>query len=202
MTSLFDQALDACIKQATADENEDLAKRQYRKGDIAHLKRWRHDGRAAAIWEALRPGKSSDRAGMLRLVLKVLEIRAIAEDAAGLNNKFKQERQYWRLLKPSLLPQEFEHITNALKECERQFVRLYMTLLGAKFAVRSDKGGTRRRTIFCRIASDKLRQAGRWHDKEVAALCEIALDCEVDVTTDMVRSAREAGRREATREKY
>src|SRR4051812_42082537 len=108
MTSLFDQTLDACIKQATTDENGDLAKRRYRKADIAHLKRWRDDGRAAAIWEALRPGKSSDAAGMLRLVLEVLEIRAIAEDAAGLNNRFKQERRYWRLLQPSLLPQEFE----------------------------------------------------------------------------------------------
>jgi hypothetical protein len=49
--------------------------------------------------------------------------------------------------------------------------------------VRSDKGGTRRRTIFCRILSDIFHSTfGRWHDVEVAALCEIAFDRK-DVTT-------------------
>src|SRR5262249_61463817 len=45
------------------------------------------------------------------------------------------------------------------------------------FAGRSDKHGTRQRqcTIFCRLVSDLVRRGPRWHDNEVAALCEIAL---------------------------
>jgi hypothetical protein len=60
--------------------------------------------------------------------------------------------------------------------------------------------GTRRRTLFCRLASWYVRaETGRWHDEQVGALCEIALNCKDSITADMVRHAREAGRRDATR---
>lgn len=73
--------------------------------------------------------------------------------------------------------------------------------LAPPLAVRSDDRGTRQRTIFCRLASMYVHaDTGYWHDGQVAALCEIALDCK-DVTADMVRSAREAGRRDATRKR-
>ena len=40
------------------------------------------------------------------------------------------------------------------------------------------KGGARKRTIFCGILSDIFHSNfDRWHDTEVAALCEIAFDC-------------------------
>jgi len=71
--------------------------------------------------------------------------------------------------------------------------------LAPPLAVRSDEHGTRRRTIFCRLASMYVHAGtGRWHDEEVAALCEMAFGSK-DITNDMVRSAREAGRRDVTR---
>ena len=57
----------------------------------------------------------------------------------------------------------------------------------------------RQRTLFCRLASHSIRHGTRWHDEQVGALCEIALNCKDSVTADMVRHAREAGRRDATR---
>jgi hypothetical protein len=56
------------------------------------------------------------------------------------------------------------------------------------FVVRSDRAGSRKRTIFCRILSDVIQNNfGRRHDAEVAALCEIAFDC--DVTIETVKDA-------------
>jgi len=56
-------------------------------------------------------------------------------------------------------------------------------------SVRSDRGGSRKRTIYCRLLSRIFRRAfGRWHDAEVAALCGIAFDC--DVTIETVKDAR------------
>jgi len=61
------------------------------------------------------------------------------------------------------------------------------------------EGGARSRTLFCRLASLLIHNdTGRWHDAQVAALCETALNCK-DITVEMVRHAREAGRRDATR---
>jgi hypothetical protein len=58
------------------------------------------------------------------------------------------------------------------------------------FVVRSDRGGSLKRTIFCRILSKVTHGAfGRWYDVEVAALCNIAFDCD-GVTVDALRAAR------------
>ena len=63
------------------------------------------------------------------------------------------------------------------------------------FVVRSDRDGSRRRTIFCRILSNNFHIAfGRWHDAEVAALCNIAFDCDC-VTVEAVKLARKGLRR-------
>jgi hypothetical protein len=209
MTLLFDQVLDECIKQATA--NDDLAKRLFLEGDIAHLQRWRNDGRAAAIWEALRPGRSSDAAGMFRFVFSFLRVRRIAEETNQLNKTISELKRSGKRLAPKerrramkllangdLSPQEFLVLEASFKEAESGRDTNFLDPI---FAVRSDERGTRRRSIFCRIACDLIRRGtNRWHYGQIAALCEIALDCK-DVTTDMVRSYRDAGRREATRKK-
>ncbi len=68
-----------------------------------------------------------------------------------------------------------------------------LTISDRLLSNRSDKDGSRRRTIFSRELSHHLRDlTGRWHDEEVGALCGIALGGEVDV-----RSAR----RESTRKR-
>lgn len=55
--TLFKQLLDEAIKLAIA--NDELAKQLFRAGDVGHLQRWRDDGRADEIWEALHPGRGS-----------------------------------------------------------------------------------------------------------------------------------------------
>jgi hypothetical protein len=60
-----------------------------------------------------------------------------------------------------------------------------------KFHQKRLKGGARKRTIFCRILSDIFHSVfDRWHDTEVAALCEIAFDCKDIISTDAVKTAR------------
>ena len=60
-----------------------------------------------------------------------------------------------------------------------------------KFHQKRLKGGARKRTIFCGILSDIFHSNfDRWHDTEVAALCEIAFDCKDIISTDAVKTAR------------
>jgi hypothetical protein len=205
--TLFERVLDEAIKLATG--NEDLAKRLYRAGDVEHLQRWRDDGRAAEIWEALHPNRLDPR-GMSRFILTVLELRGMTRALDQLNKKIsklkrslkklapKERRRAIRLLASGeLSPQEFAVLEASFKEAETGRATDFLEPI---FAVRSDEHGTRQCTIFCRLVSDLVRQTGRWHDKEVAGLAEIALNRK-DITTEMVRHYREAGRRDATRKR-
>jgi hypothetical protein len=58
--------------------------------------------------------------------------------------------------------------------------------------IRSNHAGSRTRTVFMRLASRRMYEtAGKWHDKEVAMLTDIAFPDEVEATSiDMVHSAR------------
>jgi hypothetical protein len=205
--TLFERILDEAIKLVVA--NDDRAKRLFRAGDVDHLQRWRDDGRAAEIWEALHPGRLDAR-GMSIFIIATLHIRQMAEDLNRLNRTIsglrrrgkklapKERRRAVNLLtKGELSPQEFAELEASFKEAETGRDTDFLEPI---FAVRSNKHGTRQRqcTIFCRLVSDLVRRGTRWHDKEVAALGEIALNRK-DITTEMVRSAREAGRRDATR---
>jgi hypothetical protein len=62
----------------------------------------------------------------------------------------------------------------------------------ARFDLRSDKGGSRRRTVFMRSAADCFYQkTGQWHDNWVADLTDVAFpDRDTATTIDMVCSAR------------
>jgi hypothetical protein len=81
--------------------------------------------------------------------------------------------------------QQYIEMSKRTEEAARPVTSVFDPL----FSVRSDKGGTRRQTISCGTMSDIIHYAtGKWHDAEVAALCEIAFDCEC--STDAVRSAR------------
>jgi hypothetical protein len=60
-----------------------------------------------------------------------------------------------------------------------------------KFHQKRLKGEARKRTIFCRILSDIFHSNfDRWHDTEVAALCEFTFDCKDIISTDAVKTAR------------
>jgi hypothetical protein len=200
--TLFKQVLDETIKLASA--NDDLAKQLFRAGDIGHLQRWRDDGRADEIWEALHPGQFDAREGCVVFIHEILSRRHLAEDADQLNKTIsrlkklapkERRRAVTRLTRRELSPQEFAVLAAFFEKAETGRATDFFEPI---FAVRSDEHGTRQCTIFCRLVSDLVRGGPRWHDKEVAALGEIALNRK-DITADMVRSYREAGRRDATR---
>jgi hypothetical protein len=200
--TLFKQALDEAIKFALA--NDDLAKELYRAGDVGHLQRWRDDGRADEIWEALRWGTLDARTRCVLFIYAILGMRHLAEEADQLNKAIprlkrlapkERRRAVNRLKKGELSPQEFTEVTAFFEKAETGRATDFFEPI---FAVRSDERGTRQCTIFCRLVSDLVRRGPHWHDQEVAWLAEIALNRK-DITIDMVRSYREAGRREATR---
>lgn len=193
----FRRMLTEAVKHAKT--GDDLAKRLYHEGDAEHLKRWLDDNRAAAIFDKLSGGKYTVKDGF-NLMMTVLRVRELAEETDALNTKFanldrltprlatKQRRFAMRQLSDGEVPPEAlaAHLADITK-----IVAKSASNLDPIFAVRSDEGGTRRRTIFCRVLSDIFHHAsGKWHDAEVAALCEIALDCGHHVTTDAVRGAR------------
>jgi len=178
----------------------------FREGDAAHLNRWLDDARANEIFRKLYGEQFHfDRA--FTLVMTAIRLREIAESFDLLNKKVNALQRKGKSLAPKELrravkmlsndemsPEELVAIKVSIKQAEQP-------ILDPVWRVRSDKNGSRKRTIFCRTLSDIIHHAtGRWHDAEIAALCEIAFDYQ-DMTEEMVRSAREAGRREATRTK-
>ena len=200
--TLFDQVLDETIKLASA--NDDVAKELFRAGDVSHLQRWRDDGRANEIWESLCPGRPDDRVACGVFIRAVLEMRHLAEVADRQNKTIswlkkiaprERRRALERLRRGELSPQEFVELVAFFDKAETGRATDFFEGI---FAVRSDKRGTRLCTIFCRLLSDNLVRRPHWHDQEVAWLAEIALNRK-DITTDMVRSCREAGRRDASR---
>jgi hypothetical protein len=194
--SPFEQVISNVAADAAFD------KWPFRDGDVAHLSRWLNDGRATEIWEKLYPGAFApfDAWGFITIILS---FRQLAHQLDQANQKVSAAK---RARKKATLADTIKLITELSAEgfvlCGVRGGALdSVETLAPPLAVRSDERGTRQRTIFCRLASMYVHAAtGRWHDGEVAALCEIALDCN-DVTTDMVRSYREAGRRDATRKR-
>jgi len=94
-----------------------------------------------------------------------------------------RKRAIRKLEKNEIAPEQYAAINQRIEKALRN-AQVRDPLL----SVRSDENGTRQRTLFCRMLSYFLHDT-TWHDAEVAALCEIVLDCG-DVTVEMVRSAR------------
>jgi hypothetical protein len=203
----FKDLLAEFVRHAPA--GDDLAKRLFRDGDEAHLKRWAADGRGPEIYEAIRGGKGFTVKSAFAHIMTTLQHRRLAEDMDALNRTIgglerrrkrlvgKERKRARKMLEKSeMSPAEFAALAEQIKEHEhpREFIGLDPLL-----SARSDRNGSRKRTLFCRALSDLLHHAtGKWHDAEVAALCEIAFGCR-DVKIDMVRSARRASTRKRRR---
>jgi hypothetical protein len=196
MKSPFERVLSDTAAKAETD------KWPFRKGDAAHLARWLEDGRAMAIWQKLHPG-AFESVKAYFFIIEILYLRQLAELLDQTNQRVSDAK---RARKKTGAGEAIKQ----LAELSAQGFVIRDVLPGALasietpepfLAVRSDEGGTRRRTIFCRLVSISVQATtGRWHDDQVAALCEIAFNCK-DVTAEMVRSAREAGRRDAKRKR-
>jgi hypothetical protein len=205
MAPTFKDLLAEFVRQAPSDDER--AKRLFRDGDMAHLKRWAADDRGPAIYEAIRGGKGFTVKSAFAHIMITVELRRFAERMDALNRDIgglerwrkrlapKERKRARKMLEKSeMSPAEYTALIDQIKEheCTREFIGLDPLL-----SARSDRNGSRRRTLFCRTLSDVLHYAtGKWHDAEVAALCEIAFGCR-DVKIDMVRSAR----RESTRKR-
>jgi hypothetical protein len=193
--SPFDRALSKIAEDAACDK-------WLRKGDSAHLKRWLQDGRATEIWRALHPREfESHRAWSF--IITMLVNRQLAEHLDRANERVSDAK---RPRRKAARRDATKRLAELRAELAAQGVVLAGVRDGALDSVEtlepflSDRErGTRQRTLFCRLASMYVRaETGRWCDAQVAALCEIAFDCR-DISTDIVRHAREAGRRDATR---
>ena len=192
----FEQVLSKAAADAASDKGT------FRKGDSAHIARWLHDGRADEIWQNLHPGVF-DRLQAYLFIIVMLSYRQLAEqldqanervsDAKGARRKTARRDARKRLaeLRTELSPRGF--VLTGVCEGALDSVETLEPFLADR------ERSARQRTLFCRLASHSIRHGTRWHDAQVGALCEIALNCKDSVTADMVRHAREAGRRDATR---
>jgi hypothetical protein len=192
------QPFETMLRQAVkfAASGDDLARRAFRPGDAAHLKRWVEDGRAGEIYDKLFDGKFDYSAACL-FITAILELRRLAEssdafatafaliDRAAITKAPKHVREGLRALADGqITPKECAAYLDSINETLTKKPRQLNSMLRAR------EKATRPKVIFCRVLSAGLHRAtGRWHDAEVAALCEIALKCG-DVTADAVRAAR------------
>ena len=202
MRPTFEKLLAELIKRAGSPDAP--IRQEFHDGDVAHLQRWLDYGGANKTWNKISEG-AFNSVDALVFAMTVLDLRRSAEKADLLNKKIpalergkKQAASKARKLairklrKNEITPHQYTAFDQRIKETPRS-----PNFFDPLVSNRSDDNGTRRRTLFCRMASDVLHHAtGKWHDAEVAALCEIAFDCQ-DVTVEMVRSAR----RESTRKR-
>jgi hypothetical protein len=175
----------------------------FREGDLAHLERWLKRDDIEEIYNSIQPGQFNTKKACAH-IMSALRSRWLSERLDRLNADIGQiERQSKRLSENErkraakmfsagdMSADELEAIVRSIKQYENPRKSINLDPL---LSVRADRKGSRKKTIFCRIQSDFLHSGHKWHDAEVATLCEIAFDCD-DVTADMVRSAR----RESTR---
>jgi hypothetical protein len=181
----FGELLDTLINSAEFDDD-----------DVAHLKRWRATHRPDELWRRIAAPFNAEEAE--EFILLVLVLRRAAEKA----DRFNKERPELEQQIKRLAPKARRHILRGLadnKITHEQYSALKQDVEKATIrsnffdpflSKRSDDKGSRQRTIFCRMLSDILYDTrSRWHDEEVATLCEIAFDYG-DVTIDAVRAAR------------
>jgi hypothetical protein len=173
--------------------------------DIAHLTRWAKRDPAAQIYRKLN---EVDEALFISLNLWIRILAERADQAtvemAALTKQAKKvlprARKLFAIARANfkMSEREFEALIAECREIETGLDTWLAEAFGPVQAiVRSDENGSRKRTIFCRLLSNKIHSmTGRWHTREVAELCEIAFDCG-DVTDEMVRAAR----RDFTRKK-
>jgi hypothetical protein len=175
-------------------------------GDAEHLARWLEYPPGA---EKIRQNifkEPFDFVNSFNFIISILRLRRGATTWDRVNRELpiierkaaraasEMRRRATRMLTNSeMTPEQYAELITAIKGTTVRLTKF----INRAAAVRSDGNGTRRRTLFCRTLSEHLHaRTGRWHDTEVAALCEIALDCG-PVTIEMVRSAR----RESTRKR-
>jgi hypothetical protein len=167
--------------------------------DAAILKRWCDDERAiTALRDILaRAEKASGRlnaSDVATFIVFVLTIKLYAEktdrDSAEITSTHREIKR--------LLPKERTLLIRAIRRdrvSSKDFIRRMTELKQIDFdspprpPVRSNKSGSRVRTLFMRELSAAVHEdGGVWMDEQVAAIASMVLDCHID--SDQVRNTR------------
>jgi hypothetical protein len=180
--------------------------------DDQYLDRWLADDRAQQLWESC--GEWPD---LIKLVLYSWRISAIAETASSYLSETKPIIEEARNLlmdfmkvDPELshrrLPSTLRKAADLIEDYQQGIIS-YSKLLsrisdsfGARLS-RQDSNSTRRRSFFIALLSKSMRKKlGRWHDKDVAILADIAFPGQ-EIDPDHVRQTRRPTTRKARHRK-
>jgi hypothetical protein len=163
------------------------------QNDRALLLRWVDDGRANEVWETIRAYSEQHKGAMapdasISLVQIILSVKkmAVLEDEI-IREKDIERWRSWLVKTTKTVPIE---LLFPFLELVVERHRPIHTFVTSPRRVRSDKKGSRARTLFIRTVSAAVRDlTGRWLDKQVAVIAQIAFDVE-DIDIETVRSAR------------
>jgi hypothetical protein len=170
----------------------------------AHLKRWREDDRAEVIWREIdsaiqKNGRVLRVNDFIREVLVARRVAIAVGDRGKLRDNYRQAAdQMQRVAKflrkphpygmPSYLPgEELARMLDGAAEYYRKQVEVKRNLPGVlRFSRES-----RPEAIFMSMVGNDLNGlTGRWLDKEVAVLAEIAFDSPDTIEPEAARWAR------------
>jgi hypothetical protein len=197
------------LTEMIANVDHPAAPKLLRDGDLAHVKRWLADGRGADIAAKIYSSHCAHNYNaMFHFIMTVVSLRRTAEEMDQLNRDLplldkqagelapaERKRNSKMLRNNEMSVREFVALDAMIEETEAGCVD---NVLSPILSVRADKNGSRKRTLFCRLLSNIVSKGSRKHYAEIAVLCEIAFNRK-DITSDVVRSACEAGRRDKRR---
>lgn len=173
----FKRTLSKIAKEAADD------KWPFRKGDSAHLNAGLRIGAQSRFGKNCIPVPSIIQKAYF-FIIQVLTFRHLAERLDQANERVSEAKRARR-----------KAARRRVRDSTLDSIETPEPFLSVR------ERSTRSRTLFCRLASLFIHDdTGRWHDAQVAALCETALNSK-DITIEMVRHAREAGRHDATRKR-
>lgn len=172
------------------------------KDDRAVLERWLEDERANEVWSAIRAhaeqyeGPTGVDAPM-RFIRFILTTKKAAERENEVIPKITEAKAAGKKLLSSLRTKIAEGIRTLPDEKLVPFLeivvaelRAFRPIVTSPPRVRSGKKGSRARTFFMRDVSALVHDTtGKWLDKEVAVITEIAFNTR-DINIDAVRKAR------------
>jgi hypothetical protein len=162
--------------------------------DRALLLRWVEDGRANEVWDTFRAYYEQHKGATAPdAEISFIELILSAKKMAVTKSEMIREKDFarWRT-------RLVKAIKSAPDEVLFPFLELVIAryrsglepLLASPSRVRSDKNGSRAKTLFIRDVSAAVRElTGRRLDKEIAVITEIAFGIK-DIDVDTVRKAR------------
>ncbi len=162
------------------------------QGDRALLLRWAEDGRANEVWDTIlaycfkHNGGTILASSFIGFVLSAKKMAVLEDEIISEKDVARWRR--WFLGKIKTLPDDM--LFPFLELVIARHGPAFRSFVSSPRDVRSDRSGSRPKTLFIRAISSFVRDfTGKRLDKEVAVITEIAFDIE-SVDADTVRKAR------------